>query len=90
MPSPSDRRAQLLGFIAASRRLQLRLAVVLIVGAAACVACMVALPSVATVGKAGLALLAIVAVCAYWVTGSHILDWRGQLEVLAQSERRAR
>jgi hypothetical protein len=49
---------------------------------------MVALQFNPVIGKAALAIIAIVAVCTYWVTGSHILDWRNQLEALDQARRR--
>lgn len=43
----------------------------------------------AFLGKLGLAILVVTAICAYWVTGSHITDWRHQLERLEQSRRKA-
>lgn len=84
---PEQRRAELLGWIAASRRLQIRLGIGL---AAAAAAAIVAISFSPTIGKLGLAMVAIVAVCAFWVTGSHILDWRNRLEELDRVERRAR
>ncbi|MEZ4361044.1 MAG: hypothetical protein R3B48_12745 [Kofleriaceae bacterium] len=85
MTSPNERRAQLLQWIAASRRLQVRLGFFVGVGAGAS---LVALGWSPTAGKLGLALLAIFAICAFWVTGSHILDWRGQLELFDREARR--
>lgn len=43
----------------------------------------------AFLGKLGLAILVVTAICAYWVTGSHITDWRHQLEQLELSRRKA-
>lgn len=80
-----DRRAELLGWIAASRRLQFRMGFG--IGIAA-VAAILAITIIPTVGKISLGLVAIIAVCAFWVTGSHILDWRNRLEELDRVERR--
>lgn len=85
--TPEQRRAELLGWIAASRRLQIRLGIGLV---AAAIAAIIVLSLWPLVGKLSLAMLAITAVCAFWVTGSHILDWRNRLEALEQSERLAR
>jgi hypothetical protein len=82
-----DRRAELLGWIADTRRLQLRMGFGLII---AFVAALVALAFSSTFAKLALAFIAIVAVCAFWVTGSHILDWRNRLEALEQAERQKR
>lgn len=84
---PEQRRAELLGWIAASRRLQIRLGIGL---AAAAAAAIVAISFSPTIGKLSLAMVAIVTVCAFWVTGSHILDWRNRLEELDRASRRAR
>jgi uncharacterized membrane protein len=84
MAGPSERRAELLGWIAASRRLQFRIGVGLVIAAVAAIVSITVAP---TVGKISLGLVAIVAVCAFWVTGSHILDWRNRLEELARNER---
>jgi hypothetical protein len=84
MSSP-DRQADLIRWIASSRRLQRRFGVVLCVAA---IASIIALQFDAVIGKAALAIIAIVAVCTYWVTGSHILDWRNQLETIDQARRR--
>lgn len=82
-----ERRAELLGWIAESRRLQFRMGIVLAVATA--IALVVTVFN-KTVGGVSLAMLAIISVCAFWVTGSHILDWRNRLETLEQSERAAR
>jgi type IV secretory pathway VirB2 component (pilin) len=82
-----DRRAELLGWIAASRRLQFRLGIGLGIAA---VAAIVATTIDGTIGGISLAMVAIVTVCAFWVTGSHILDWRNRLEALARKERSER
>ncbi len=84
MPA-TDRRAELLGWIAATRRLQFRLGIGL---AIAFVGAIILLTISSTAGKLSLGLLPIVAVCAFWVTGSHILDWRNRLETLDENERR--
>jgi hypothetical protein len=86
MASP-DRRAELLGWIATSRRLQVRLAIGL---ALAAFAAIVVTTINGTIGGISLAMVAIVTVCAFWVTGSHILDWRNRLETLDRAERGAR
>lgn len=77
----SDRRAELEGWIASSRRLQIRMGIGL--GVAALISLVIMIFD-ATVGKVGLAMLVITAICAYWVTGSHIADWRHQLEHLSK------
>ncbi len=82
-----ERRAELLGWIAASRRLQFRLGIALSI--AAVIAIVVTVID-KTIGGISLAMLAIISVCAFWVTGSHILDWRNRLEALDQAERAAR
>lgn len=84
---PEQRRAELLGWIAASRRLQIRLGIGLVAAAVAAVIVVSVWP---LIGKLSLAALAIISVCAFWVTGSHILDWRNRLEALDRSERLAR
>jgi hypothetical protein len=86
MASP-DRRAELQGWIAASRRLQFRLGIGIAIAA---IAAIVATTINGTVGGVSLAMVAIVTVCAFWVTGSHILDWRNRLETLERNERAAR
>jgi hypothetical protein len=86
MPPPPDRREELLRWIAASRRLQIRMGFGLGAATIAAVALMLLQPSI---GKLALAMIAIVVVCAYWVTGSHILDWRNRLEALEQQARKA-
>jgi hypothetical protein len=83
--TPLDRRADLLKWISASRRLQFRLGFALAVGT---VVSIVAMQFDSGIGKLALAMLAIVAVCAYWVTGSHILDWRNRLDALDLAERK--
>lgn len=86
MASP-DRRAELLGWIAASRRLQFRLGIGLGIAA---IAAIVVTTINGTIGGVSLAMVAIVTVCAFWVTGSHILDWRNRLETLERTERSER
>lgn len=85
--NPEQRRSELLGWIAASRRLQIRLGIGLAVATLAAIVGIIISPML---GKLALAMVAIVAVCAFWVTGSHILDWRNRLEELDRVERRAR
>lgn len=83
---PLDRRAELEGWIVASRRLQVRLGIALTLAMAGAFALML---HDGTLGKIAAAMVVVTAICAYWVTGSHILDWRHQLEALAQAQRKA-
>lgn len=84
--SPPDRRTELEGWIASSRRLQKQMAVGL--GLATLIAFIVMFFD-GKIGKIGLAFVVTTAICAYWVTGSHIMDWRHQLDVLAEARRKA-
>lgn len=84
--SRPDRRKELEGWIAESRRLQVRMTLGFAVVAAAA---LVTLFFNAFLGKMALAILVVTAICAYWVTGSHIADWRTQLAALDQARRKS-
>ena len=71
-----DRRAELEGWIAGTRRTQRRLLMALIAGA---VIGFVLLAWRPAVGGFTLLADALLAICGYWITGSHLADWRRQL-----------
>lgn len=71
-----DRRAQLEGWIASTRRTQRRLSIALVAGAAIGIG-LVAWQT--AVGVFTLLSVALLAICGYWITGSHLADWRRQL-----------
>ncbi|HET7504097.1 MAG TPA: hypothetical protein VFK02_23915 [Kofleriaceae bacterium] len=79
-----DRRLELEGWIARTRRTRRQL-VVGVVGAGV-IAVALAAWSV-RIGLVGLGGVAIVAVCGLWITASHLADWRGKLERLDRLER---
>lgn len=74
-----DRRAELEGWIAQTRRNQGRLALALAVATVISIGLLV---WNVRIGGLVLAVVVIVAVCGFWVTTSHIADWRGKLEQL--------
>jgi hypothetical protein len=78
MPKPA-RREELESWIAGSQRLQRKLALATGVGFAIAVGLAI---WNATVGGAAMALVALVAIAGFWVTASHIADWRNRLAVL--------
>jgi hypothetical protein len=79
-----DRRLELEGWITRTRRNQRRLA--LVIGCAAVIA--VALAGwKPRIGMVAFGVVAIVAVCGFWVTASHLVDWRGKLDRLDQLDR---
>lgn len=84
--SRPDRRTELEGWIAESRRLQRRMTVGFL---AVATAALVLLFFDAFLGKMTLAILVVTAICAYWVTGSHIADWRHQLQAMDQARRKS-
>jgi hypothetical protein len=75
-PAHAAKRAELLGWIANTRATQKRLGVV--VASAAVIAVGLMFWNGA-VGGAALAITAITAMCGFWITGSHIMDWRNRL-----------
>jgi hypothetical protein len=77
-------RDKLRGYVAASRRLQRRLVIGVVVAAAVALGGFAVVPTVAA-----FALLAIgcVAICGLWITTSHIADWRAQLARLDRRDR---
>jgi hypothetical protein len=81
-----DRRRELEGWIARTRKTQRTLAIE--VACAIVVAIGVSLWN-AQIGMVALGIVAIVAVCGFWVTASHIADWRGKLDQLDQPPRTA-
>jgi Flp pilus assembly protein TadB len=74
-----DRRAEIEGWIAGTRRTQRRLAIVMAGGAVVAIGLMLWNTSV---GGIALGIVAIVALCGFWVTGSHLADWDDKLEQL--------
>lgn len=79
-----DRRLELESWIVRTRRNQRRLGIAVAIAAAAALALLAWQPRL---GGLGLALVAIVAVCGFWVTSSHVADWRGKLAQLDQPKR---
>jgi hypothetical protein len=79
-----DRRAELLGFIAETNRLQRKLAIVFPVLGAVAIALMFWR---GTVGAFALILVALVAICSFWVTAAHNAAHRQKLDELARVER---
>lgn len=75
----STRRAELLGWIAATHRNQRRLAILLVCCAAAAIGLMLWRKPV---GVIALAMTGIIGAIGFWITWSHIADWRGRLEQL--------
>ncbi len=81
-----DRRAQLVGWIAATERTRRRL-VWLSAGLAA-ISLALALWRPA-VGELGLLIVAIVAFSGWWVTSGHLAEWRGKLADLDAAAKRS-
>lgn len=79
-----DRRLELEGWISRTHRNQRVLAIVLGCAVAVAAGVMIWLPRV---GGVAIAVVAIVAVCGFWVTSSHIADWRGKLAELDRPRR---
>ncbi|HUJ61808.1 MAG TPA: hypothetical protein VLX92_25060 [Kofleriaceae bacterium] len=79
-----DRRSELHGWIADTRRLQRRLAAVYAVLAGLALAL---LAWHARVGGFALLLVGLVAVCSFWVTAAHNASHRQKLDELARLER---
>ncbi len=79
---PDAERARLHGYIAASRRVQRRLAIAMV---ALVVVSAVVLGFHRAAGGIVLLTSAIVGVCGYWVTAAHIADWRLRLRTLDQN-----
>ena len=71
-----DRRAELEGWIASTRRTQRRLMIALLAGAAIGFGLLAWRPAA---GVFTLLADALLAICGYWITGSHLADWRRQL-----------
>lgn len=77
-----DRRAELEGYIADTRRLQRRMAIVF----AALAAVALALLAWSTaVGVLSLICVALVAMCSFWVTAAHNASHRQKLDELART-----
>ena len=74
-----DRRRELEGWIARTRATQRSLAIVLAAGTVISVGLM---PWRTQVGLVALAIVAIVALCGFWITASHLADWRDKLDQL--------
>lgn len=85
MAAPYRSDEQLQAWIAQTKRNQRRLAVGVFAGALASV--VVWWQWWAFAGKAMLFASAVTAVCGFWITGSHIADWRAQLAARAGSRR---
>ncbi len=83
MQSPEQRRAQLLSWIAETRRNQRRFAIGLAIATALSFALMLWRTDV---GEAGLGIVAISAVCGFWITASHITEWRSLLAELDRTD----
>ena len=70
-------REQLEAWIASTRRVQRRLRVVIAAGAAVALALL--LWSTA-IGGFALLIVALVAICGFWITSSHLAEWRGAID----------
>jgi hypothetical protein len=79
-----DRRLELEGWIARTRRNQRILAIALACAAAVGLGLSLWMPRL---GGVALAAIVIVAICGFWVTSSHIADWRGKLAQLDRPPR---
>lgn len=76
MQTPEQRRDQLAAWIDATRRTQRRL------GIGVAIAGVVALGLMlwsASVGGVALGTVVLVGGCGFWITGSHILDWKTKI-----------
>lgn len=74
-----DRRAELEAWIARTHHTQRTLGIVL--GGAAAVSIALAFWR-SQVGMIGLGIVVIVAICGFWITASHVADWRTKLDQL--------
>lgn len=72
-----DRRAELEGWIARTRDTQRKLAIGVACGIVVAIGLIV---WKSQVGMAALGIVVLVAVCGFWVTASHIADWRDKLD----------
>jgi len=79
-----DRRRELEGWIAQTQRTQRKLAIGTAAGAVLALALAVWRPPI---GGIGFAVVAIVGLCGFWVTSSHIADWRGKLDTVDRPPR---
>jgi hypothetical protein len=79
-----DRRRELEGWIARTRRTQRTLGIVIASSAAVAIGLIL---WKARIGGVALAIVAIVAVCGFWVTAAHLADWRGKLDALDRPPR---
>lgn len=79
-----DRRGELESWIAETRRTQRRLGAGVAIGAVLALALMLWRPAV---GGVLFAVVAIVGLCGFWVTSSHIADWRGKLDTVDRPPR---
>jgi hypothetical protein len=79
-----ERRLELEGWIARTRRNQRTLGIAAAAGAAVGLVVTVWMPRI---GGLGLGIVAIVAICGFWVTSSHIADWRDKLAQLDRPPR---
>ncbi|HEY5948763.1 MAG TPA: hypothetical protein VIV40_24905 [Kofleriaceae bacterium] len=79
-----DRRAELLGWIEQTRKLQRKFAIVFPVLGLVAIALMF---WSGTFGAFALVLVALVAMCSFWVTASHNAAHRQKLDELARVER---
>jgi len=81
-----DRRAELLGWIEATRRLQRKMAVAFVLLGAIAIAL---LTWSATVGAFALLAVALTAICSFWVTAAHNASHRqklAELDVVAKND----
>ena len=83
----AESREQLEAWIAQTKRHQRTLGVALVAAAAGSIALAV---TVGTAGGFAIVIVALVAICAYWITGSHLLDWRRKLAALDRANAGAR
>jgi hypothetical protein len=81
-----DRRSELEGWIARTHHNQRTLAIALACAAAASIGLGLWR---ANLGMIGFAIVALVAICGFWITSSHIADWRGKLAQLDEPARPA-
>lgn len=79
-----DRREQLLGWIAETKRLQRKLAIAFPILGAIALGLLFWRPAL---GGFSLVMVGLVAICAFWVTASHNAAHRQKLDELAHVER---
>lgn len=79
-----ERRAQLLGWIEETKRLQRKLAIVFPILGVVAIALMFWRPSL---GGFALVMVGLVAICSFWVTASHNAAHRQKLDELSRIER---